>query len=216
MKYQETIQTIERSGVVAIIRTKTDLYAEITACIPALESAGLQAIEVTMNTPRALQMLTWGRENLKAGSLLGAGTVVTVDDAKAAIDAGAQFLVAPTLSLPVIEEALKQKIPIAPGCFTPTEALTAHQAGAPFVKIFPCMDPNHIKAMLAPLPQLKLIPTGGVNEKNCGDFIRAGAVAVGIGSAIFSDDKLRRKDFATIASQAAAIAKSVSAAKAER
>jgi len=151
-----------------------------------VSEGGVKVIEFTLTTPRALDLIEQTSRELGDAVLLGAGTVLDPETARAAILAGAEFIVAPTLNLKVIEMCRRYGKVVIPGAYTPTEMLAAWEAGADFVKIFPADigGPAYLKAVGAPLPQIKLIPVGGVTLENTGEFIKAGAVAVGVGSSL--------------------------------
>jgi len=173
-------------GVVAVVRM--DDPAGLVQVARALREGGVNAIEFTMTTPEALSTIAQAARQFGDDTLLGAGTVLDPETARAAILAGAQFIVAPTLSPRVIELCRRYSKIVIPGTYTPTEMLTAWECGADLIKVFPAstLGPNYFRDVLAPLPQLKLVPTGGVSLENVGDFIRAGAVAVAVGSNLVS------------------------------
>lgn len=177
------LDAILRARVVPIIRTASPDWAAQVA--EELAASGLGIIEVTFTVPRAAGVIC----NLRArfpGVLIGAGTVTTGDLARTAIDAGAQFLLSPSLSPGMVEVAHRLGVLAVPGAFTPTEVVQALDGGAELIKIFPAETggPRHIRALLAPLPHARLLPTGGITPQNAGDWFRAGAAAVGIGSAL--------------------------------
>jgi 2-dehydro-3-deoxyphosphogluconate aldolase/(4S)-4-hydroxy-2-oxoglutarate aldolase len=163
----------------------------------AINQGGGRVIEVTMNTPGALNVIAEATQKFGEKILFGAGTVLDSESARAAILAGAEFIVAPTLNLEVVALCRHYNIPAIPGCYTPTEMLTAWQAGADLVKLFPADvgGPNFIKAILAPLPQLQIVPVGGVDLNNAAEFIRCGAVALGIGSSLIAQPLLDVHDW---------------------
>ena len=167
---------------IAIIRLD-DLRAAV-AISQALVEGGLTALEFTLTNSAALAAVSDARTALGAAAMIGVGTVLTAAQAQDSAAAGAQFLVTPVLRREVIDVAHSQSMPIACGAFTPTEILDAWQAGAQMVKVFPArtLGPGYIKDVLAPLPDLKLVPTGGVDLENCAAYIKAGAFSVGIGS----------------------------------
>ena len=177
---------VREQRVVAIVREPSGAAALERAV--ALVEAGARVVEISLTTPDALPALT--ELVSRAGdAVVGAGTVLDTDDAERSIAAGARFLVAPTLSVPVIELAVAADIAVVPGAATPTEMLAAHRAGADFVKIFPASvwTPKAVQDLLAALPQLRLVPTGGVSLATAPDWIRAGAAAVGMGSALSAE-----------------------------
>src|SRR5438093_1865247 len=177
-------QHIEHTGVVAVIRLRDP--GKLRAVVDALAEGGVRVLEVTMTVPGAIDLIRQLAPSLPQGFLLGAGTVTDADTARAVIDAGATFVVGPVFRRDVIAMCHERDVPALPGCFSPTEILDAHEAGADIVKVFPAtmLGLQFIRDVRAPMPQLKLMPTGGVTLDNAGDWIRAGAVAVGGGSAV--------------------------------
>jgi len=167
--------------VLGIIRIKA--ADDLVAIAQALDDGGLSCVEITMTTPRALRAIEEASEKL-TGVLMGAGTVLDATTARQAILAGAKFLVTPTVELDVIETARRYGVVVIPGAMTPTEILTAWEAGADMVKVFPAnvLGPGYLKAVHGPLPQIPLVPTGGITADNAGKFIRAGAAVVCAGS----------------------------------
>jgi 2-dehydro-3-deoxyphosphogluconate aldolase/(4S)-4-hydroxy-2-oxoglutarate aldolase len=210
----KTVLQIEQLGVVAVIRLKDP--RRLRATVDALADGGVRALEVTMTVPRAVDLIAELAPTLPAGFLLGAGTVTDVATARAVIDAGAAFVVGPVFRPAVIAACHERGVPAMPGCFSPTEILEAHEAGADIVKVFPAtmLGPQFIKDVRAPLPQVKLMPTGGVTLDNAGDWIAAGAVAVGVGSALVDGAAIESGRFDVIAANARRVVASVSAAKA--
>lgn len=177
------LDAIVRARVVPIIRTASREWAVQAAEV--LAAAGLTVIEVTFTVPDAAQVIRGLRARFP-DVLIGAGTVTHPQTAEEAVDAGAQFLLSPSLSPGMVEVAHRRGVLAVPGAFTPTEVVQALDLGAEMVKIFPAETggPRHIRAILAPLPHARLLPTGGVTPENIGEWFRAGAVAVGIGSAL--------------------------------
>jgi 2-dehydro-3-deoxyphosphogluconate aldolase/(4S)-4-hydroxy-2-oxoglutarate aldolase len=175
---------IESDGVVAIVRL--DDLSRATPLTEALLRGGVRSVEFTFTNPLAGRVIETVRAELGDRAIVGAGTVLDTETARGAILAGAQFIVTPTLNTAVIELCNRYGVPTVIGAFTPTEMLTAWQAGATFVKVFPAtaVGPGYLKDVRGPLPQLKLIPTGGVSAENAGEFIRAGAVAIAAGSSL--------------------------------
>jgi len=168
-----------------------------------------------MTIPGAVDLIREITPTLPNGFLVGAGTVTDADTARAVIDAGAQFVVGPVLRPDVIRACHERDIAAIPGCFSPTEILTAHEAGADIVKIFPAtmLGPQFIRDVRAPLPQLKLMPTGGVTLDNAGDWVRAGAVAVGVGSALVDVKAIDAGRFDVVTANARRVVASVSDAR---
>jgi 2-dehydro-3-deoxyphosphogluconate aldolase / (4S)-4-hydroxy-2-oxoglutarate aldolase len=173
-----------RSRLVGIVRSATPI--DLAEACHALYAGGLQCVEVTLNSPGALHAIERVRADLPAGCVIGAGTVLDTDSATQALEAGAQFLVTPVVDIPTIQLARSRTTPIIPGAYTPTEIYTAWKAGATLVKLFPAtnLGAGFVREVLAPLPELKLCPTGGVTLQNVGDWFSVGAAAVGVGSAL--------------------------------
>ncbi len=150
-------------------------------------SAGLQAIEITMNTKDAPQIVSSNRPNVPPGKLLGMGTIRSIDEAKIAVKAGAMFLVTPNTDTQVIEYAVSKDVPVIAGAFTPTEVYTAWSAGASMIKVFPCgmFGPKYIRELRGPFDQIPLVAVGGINSNNIKEYFEAGACAVGAGTSLF-------------------------------
>jgi len=207
---------IEALGVVAVIRLKDP--ARLRAVVDAMAEGGVRALEVTMTVPRAVEMIRELAPGLPPGFLLGAGTVTDPATARAVIDAGATFVVSPVFRPEVIAACHQRGVSAMPGCFSPTEILAAHESGADIVKVFPAtmLGPQFIRDVRAPLPQVKLMPTGGVTLDNAGDWIRAGAVAVGLGSALLDANAIDAGRYDVITSNARRVIESVVAARSAR
>lgn len=214
MTKSEYIDKLLNPGVVAIIRA--DSSDQLLDAARALEAGGVTAMEVTMTTPNALEVIRTVRETLGSRVLIGVGTVLDTETCRMALLAGAQFVVTPVMKPDVIALCNRYSIPIIAGAYTPTEALAAHEAGADFIKIFPAdsLGPGYIRALKAPLPQLQIIPTGGVDVKTTGDFIRAGCSAVAAGSSLVSKSVLHSADWKTLTTTARAFVEAVHAARA--
>lgn len=195
MQKDDQIRLISESGVIAIVRF--DRSEELVEVARAVRAGGVRAIEFTMTTPNALDIIAQAVHEFGDEVLLGAGTVLDPETARAAILAGAEFIVAPTLNPRVIEVAHRYSKTVIPGAFTPTEILTAWECGADFVKVFPAEfgGPAYIKAVRAPLPQVRLIPVGGVSLETVGDFIRAGCAAVAVGSHLVKKSAIAARNF---------------------
>ena len=184
MPKDATLTRIVDSGVVAVLRAPSgDMLADVAE---ALLAGGVEAIEVTFTVPGAHRVLEQVADRLGDKILLGAGTVLDPETARTALLAGAEFIVAPTVNLEVIRLCRRYDKAVMPGALTPTEVLTAWEAGADIVKVFPSdlTGPRYLKAIHGPLPQVRLMPTGGVNLQTAADFLRAGACALGIGGAL--------------------------------
>ena len=213
---QNVTAAIEQSGIVAVIRMKDP--AKVQAVVDAIAAGGVRAIEVTMTVPGAVGLIASLAPKMPAGFLLGAGTVLDADTARQVIDAGAQFIVSPIFRRSLIEACHERGVPVTPGCFTPTEILEAWDAGADIVKVFPAtaLGPGYIKDVRAPLPQVKLMPTGGVTVENAGEWIKAGAVAVGVGSALLDTKAIDTGDYGVLRAKAERIVANVSAAREQK
>jgi 2-dehydro-3-deoxyphosphogluconate aldolase / (4S)-4-hydroxy-2-oxoglutarate aldolase len=196
-------------GVIAIVRAKRE--APLTDVAHALLAGGVTAIEATLTTPGALESIRSLPPEIRERMVVGAGTVLDAAAARQAISAGVRFVVTPVVRLDVVAVCRELRVPVACGAFTPTEALAAHEAGADFVKIFPAdaVGPSYIKALLGPLPMLRIIPTGGVTPETCGAFLRAGSVALGAGSSLVSDEILASRDWAGLTARALAFVQAV-------
>jgi len=207
------VRDIEDAGVIAVIRLSNG--AQLRAVADALIEGGVRALEVTMTVPRAASLIEELASSLPSGVLIGAGTVLDPQTAADVIRAGARFVVSPVFRRSLIERCHRLDIPVMPGCFTPTEILDAHDAGADIIKVFPAtaLGPQYIKDVRAPLPQVKLMPTGGVTPDNAGDWIRAGAVAVGIGSALLDTAAIDAGRFDVIVEKARRTVANVAAAR---
>jgi 2-dehydro-3-deoxyphosphogluconate aldolase / (4S)-4-hydroxy-2-oxoglutarate aldolase len=208
-----TARAIEAMGAVAVIRLKDP--ATLRAVIDALVDGGVRALELTMTVPGAVDLIRALAPTLPAGFLLGAGTVTDAETARAVIDAGATFVVSPVFRPEVVRACHDRGAAAIPGCFSPTEILSAHEAGADIVKVFPAtmLGPQFLRDVRAPLPQVKLMPTGGVTIDNAGDWIRAGAVAVGVGSALVDAKAIDAGQFDVIAANARRLVANVAAAR---
>lgn len=202
MSTNGTLQQILESGIVAIMRAKSS--DQLLAAAEAVLAGGIRAIEVTMTTPGALDVVKQATATFGSKVLFGAGSVLDAETARAAILAGAQFVVCPTFKMETVALCQRYAIPVMPGAYTPTEILTAWEAGASAVKVFPSSigGPGYIKAVKAPLPQIRLTAVGGVTIENTADFFRAGVDAVGVGGELVSQKLLDARDFAEITERA--------------
>jgi 2-dehydro-3-deoxyphosphogluconate aldolase/(4S)-4-hydroxy-2-oxoglutarate aldolase len=209
----EITAEIERCGVVAIIRMQD--ASAVRGVVDALAAGGVRALEVTMTVPRAIELIAELAPSLPKEILFGAGTVLDPDTARKAIDAGAQFIVSPVFRPEVIAAAHEQGVPAMPGCFTATEILEAWDAGADIVKVFPAtaVGPGYIKDIRGPLPHIKLMPTGGVSIDNVGEWLKAGAVAVGVGSALLDAKAINARQYGPITENARRMVANVRAAR---
>jgi len=209
MSKVEKLNIILESGVIAIMRTKSS--DQLIAAADAIKAGGVRVIEVTMTTPGALAIIAEARLRYSPEMLFGAGTVLDAETARSAILAGADFVVAPTLNLEMVALCHRYGVPVVPGCYTPTELLTAWQAGADLLKLFPASvgGPELIKAILAPLPQLAIVPVGGVDLTTAADFIRSGAAALGVGNSLINQKLLDSGDLGELTRRAAAFIEEV-------
>ena len=198
----QILQGIESSGVVAVIRLRDPEL--VRGVVDALLAGGVTALEITMTVPRAVELIAQIAPTLPPEFLLGAGTVIDAQTARQVIDAGARFIVSPVYKREVIDVCRERGIVSAPGCFTPTEILSAWEAGADVVKVFPAtaLGPGYLKDVLAPLPQVRLMPTGGVTKENAGEWIRAGAVALGVGTSMVDAKAVAERRFEVVTENA--------------
>jgi 2-dehydro-3-deoxyphosphogluconate aldolase/(4S)-4-hydroxy-2-oxoglutarate aldolase len=216
MGKDESIRQIEQGGVIAIVRF--DRSEQLVQVARAVSAGGVHAIEFTMTTPNALKIIEQAVGEFGKDVLLGAGTVLDAETARAAILAGAEFIVAPTLDPATIEVCRRYSKVAIPGAFTPTEILTAWECGADFVKVFPAEfgGPAYFKAVLAPLPQVKLIPVGGVSLETTGDFIQAGAAAVAVGSHLVKKSAIAAGRFDELTALSRSFAEAVQRARGDK
>jgi 2-dehydro-3-deoxyphosphogluconate aldolase/(4S)-4-hydroxy-2-oxoglutarate aldolase len=209
MDKTEKLNWIYESGVIAIMRAKSS--DQLIQAADAIKAGGVRVIEVTMTTPGAMQVIEEATRRYGQDVLFGAGTVLDAETARAAILAGAAYIVAPTLNLEMIALCNRYGIPVVPGCYTPSEMLSAWEAGADLVKLFPASvgGPSLIKAILAPLPQLKIVPVGGVDLNTAAEFIKMGAFALGVGSSLINQKLLDAGDLDELKRRAEAFLKVV-------
>lgn len=207
------VATIERTGIVAIVRMNEP--EKLRAVVDAIAEGGVRVLEITMTVPGAVELIRRLAPTLPPDFLLGAGTVLDADTVARVVDAGARFVVSPIFRRSVIAACHERDVPAMPGCFTPTEILEAWDAGADVVKVFPAtaLGPTYLKDVRAPLPQVKLMPTGGVTLDNAGDWLRAGAVAVGVGTALLDAKAIAAADYGVLRANAERIVANVRAAK---
>jgi len=212
MTKEAILSAITQIGIVPIVRT--DSAEGAIKAIEAVYRGGIRAAEITMTVPGAIKALEKLADQFGDQIVLGAGTVLDPETARICMLAGAQFFVTPSLKLDTIEMAKRYSKPIMPGALTPTEVLTAWEAGADAIKIFPCGNvggAKYIKALKAPFPQIEMVPTGGVNLETCGDFLKAGACAVGVGGELIDAANIKAGKFEVFEERArqflAAIAK---------
>ena len=183
----EVLSRIHSIGIMPVVRATSPEAA--LQVVDAIREGGIPILEITLTVPGAVQIIADLAKRIGDEALIGAGTVLDSDAARACVDAGARFIVTPALDVPTIETCRKLGVPIFAGALTPTEILTAWKAGADAVKVFPAGavgGATYLKSVKAPLPQIELVPTGGVNLKNAADFIAAGAFALGVGADLVS------------------------------
>jgi 2-dehydro-3-deoxyphosphogluconate aldolase / (4S)-4-hydroxy-2-oxoglutarate aldolase len=210
---EQTLSGILGTGVIAIIRAETAEH--LLAITEALIAGGVMAVEVTMTTPKALAGIEQLADRLGDRAIIGVGTVLDAATCRDAIYAGAQFVISPHFDPAVVETTRRYGKVSIPGAFTPTEIIRAWTGGADLVKIFPAtvLGPGYLKDVLAPLPQVRLTPTGGVDVKNAGDWIRAGAACVGAGSSLVSKEAQAKRDWPAITESARAFIAAIKSAR---
>ena len=215
MKRQEIVDTLIKASAVAVVRL-TD-PTKLIKVAEAIYAGGVSAIEITMTVPNAVKMIEEASKQIGSYMQIGVGSVLDSDTAQKAIDAGAKYVVSPIFKKEIIETAHKNNIPAMPGAFTPTEIQTAYEAGADIVKVFPAdvVGMAFFKGVLAPMPHLKLMPTGGVSLTNAGDWLKAGACAVGVGTALLDKKAIASEDYKTLTANAKILMESINKAKAE-
>lgn len=207
MDKSEVLQHIVEVGLVPVIRAEDK--EEAIRVIDAVEAGGIPLLEITMTVPGALSIIEAVRKREKS-AVVGAGTVLDPETARACIFAGAQFIVSPALNVATIEICRRYSVPVIAGALTPTEVVNAWSAGADVVKIFPCGavgGASYIKALKAPFPQIDLMPTGGVSLKTAADFIKAGSFALGVGSDLIDAKAMLEEDWNTLATSVSAKAR---------
>lgn len=210
---QKSLHLIEDTGVVAIIRI--DDRAKVMPIFDALMEGGVKCIEITMSTPKAINAIEEAAFKLPSGMLLGVGTVLDAETARAAILAGAEYVVSPIVDFDTIQLCQRYDKVVIPGAYTPTEIVRAWEAGADIVKVFPASvgGPGYIKALKGPLPRIALQPTGGVTVENAAEFIQAGATAVGIGGALVDKRAVAEGKFEVIRDKAVRLISSIAKVK---
>jgi 2-dehydro-3-deoxyphosphogluconate aldolase/(4S)-4-hydroxy-2-oxoglutarate aldolase len=198
MSREMTLNRILDGGIVAVVRSESS--EPLIKVIRALAEGGVTAAEVTFTVPDAVEVIRQARREVGDGVVLGAGTVLDTETARAAILAGAEYIVAPTLNLDVIRLCRRYDRAVMPGAFSPTEVLSAWESGADVVKVFPADvgGPSYLKALRGPLPQIRLMPTGGVDLTTAERFLAAGACCLGVGSALVDPKAMLSNDFARI------------------
>jgi len=192
MKKSEVIDQITSIGLIPVVRAESSDIA--MRAVEAIKEGGISVLEITMTVPGAIRVIEEVARRFGSDALVGAGTVLDSETARACMLAGAQFIVSPALDLDTIACCHSYSVPVMPGAMTPSEVLTAWRAGADFVKVFPANavgGPGYIKSLKGPFPQIALIPTGGVSLKTAADFITAGAAALGVGTDLVDTAAIR-------------------------
>lgn len=213
---EKVLSQLREVGVIPIVRVSNPDYA--VKAVEAVVAGGVPVVEITMGVPNALRVMEYVVEHFGESVLLGAGTVLDSETCRAALLAGAEFIVTPSLDVKVIEIARRYSKACVPGALTPTEIVTAWQAGGDIVKVFPCAPvggPKYIKALRGPFPQIEFVPTGGVDLETTPEYIRAGAVAVAVGGELVSSKALREGETEIITANARKFLEAVRSARAE-
>jgi 2-dehydro-3-deoxyphosphogluconate aldolase/(4S)-4-hydroxy-2-oxoglutarate aldolase len=187
-------ELFDKMPIVGIIRNLT--VADINFVLPIYKQAGFTTIEITLNTPEALSVISSLALEYKGELNVGAGTVCTIDDLTDAVNAGANFIVTPIFKAEVVKKCVSMEVPIFPGAFSPTEIYEAWELGASMIKLYPAsvVGPAYVSAVLAPLNKVKLMPTGGIHLSNMLAFMKAGAASLGIGSELFDKKIIQKRD----------------------
>ena len=206
------LEEILKRKAVAVIRVKEP--DKLKKVIEAIHTGGVSVAEITMTVPNAIQLIEKMTAELDNEIIIGVGSVLNAAVAENAIKAGAKYVVSPILKKEIIDTAHRYNVPAMPGCFTPTEIQYAFELGADIIKVFPAdvVGMEVFKAILAPMPHLKLMPTGGVTLTNAGNWLRAGACAVGIGTALLDKDAIKSENYSKLTDNARLIMKSISEA----
>jgi len=209
MRKDEVLDIILATKVIAVIRMSD--AAKLTRVVEAIEKGGVRAIEITMTTPSALQIIADMAKRKPAKILIGAGTVLDAATAEAVIRAGAEFVVSPITNYDMIASCRKNDIFVAPGALSPTEIVAAWEHGADVVKVFPAtsVGPKYFQDLKGPLPQVRLMPTGGVSLENAREFIRSGACCVAIGTALLDKKAIAVEDWDVLTEKAKALVESL-------
>jgi 2-dehydro-3-deoxyphosphogluconate aldolase/(4S)-4-hydroxy-2-oxoglutarate aldolase len=210
----DIISLLSNPGIIAVIRAqKTEQLLPISE---ALLAGGVIAIEITMTTPNAIEGIRDTKQKLGERAVVGVGTVLDLATCRAALEAGAEFVVTPVCRPELVPIAHAAERPIMLGAYTPTEAQTAHEAGADFIKIFPAdtLGPGYIKALRAPLPHLRIVPTGGVDVHNVAEFLKAGCAALGVGGSMVSAKILQESNWTELTRKAGEFVAAATKAKA--
>ncbi len=214
MKKFEILRSIEDTGIIAVIRGMSP--ERVLKIVDALIDGGITVLEITMNSPGVLSVIEDVRKRLQGVSfIIGAGTVLDPESARAAMLSGAEFIVGPNLNKDVIKMCNRYDIPVIPGAMTPTEILRAIEYGADLVKVFPAnvLGPAYIKSILPPVRYARLVPTGGISLSNVGAYIKAGAYAVGAGGGLLDKSLVEREDYKGLTEKAKAMREEIDKAR---
>lgn len=209
MNKKQILDEIFKRKAVAVLRVKEE--EKLKKVIQAINDGGVSIAEITMTVPNAINLIEKMSNELDEHIIIGVGSVLSKEVAEDAIKAGAKYVVSPILKKGIIETAQKYDVPVMPGCFTPTEIYSAFEMGADIVKVFPAdvVGMTFFKAILAPMPHLKLMPTGGVSLTNAGDWLKVGACAVGIGSALLDEKAIKEEKYFVLTENAKIIMNSI-------
>jgi len=209
MSRDEVLGTILASKVIAVIRMSDT--GKLARVVEAIRRGGVRAIEITMTTPSALEIIADLARRKPAGTLIGAGTVLDAPTAEQVIGAGAEFVVSPITNFAMIEACRRKNTFVAPGALSPTEILAAWESGGDVVKVFPAtsLGPKYFQDLKGPLPQVRLMPTGGVSIENAREFIRSGACCVAIGTALLDKKAIAAEDWDSLTEKAGALIESL-------
>ncbi len=215
MSREEIVKRIIDAGAVAVIRLQDP--NRLIKVAEAIYNGGVSGIEITMTVPNAIKVIAEASREIGSYMNVGVGTVLNAETAQKAIDAGAKYVVSPIYKKEIIEAAHRNDVPAMPGAFTPTEIQTAHENGADIVKVFPAdvVGMAFFRGVLAPMPHLKLMPTGGVTLTNAGEWLKAGACAVGVGTALLDKKAIAAEDYKTLTENAKILMESIIRAKQE-
>ena len=214
MEKRDVFNRMITEGLIPVIRVSSAKEAIDVA--DAIKEGGVTLIEITMSVQGAIDAIKELTQKYKDEIIMGAGTILDAETGRAALLAGAQFIVSPTLNLDLVQLAHRYSAVVIPGAMTPTEILTAWNAGADMVKVFPAAQlggPEYLKALRGPLPQILLVPTGGVNLQNAGAFVKAGATALGVGGELVDKKAVKEKKFNIITENTRAFLKAIKEAR---
>ncbi len=209
MNKENILDEILKRKVVAVLRIKEP--GKLKKVIESIAAGGITVAEITMTVPNAIQLIEKISKELEKNIIIGVGSVLNSKIAEEAIKAGAKYVVSPILKKEIIDKAHEYNVPAMPGCFSPTEIQTAYEYGADIIKVFPAdvVGMEFFKAILAPMPHLKLMPTGGVSLTNAGEWLKAGACAVGIGSALLDKEAIQNEKFEKLTENAKIVMNSI-------